>query len=670
MQAPPIQMQQEFKELRQKVEARQHEMPCESMGRLTEQLGRVMRAFEQFDSGMEVIVSIGMLKAGKSTLVNLLTRSSEASPIGYGRDTTLRPAIVRMAKPGEPARIIIYYPADKTTQLDGEKAMQLVIDQLRGLTPAGAPQNLLRTDVRRLRNELLVEVLCTKPGEENPVLKEEPVMVVVETPYSEESKLLGSHKRMLLDMPGCDSPNAETSRDDLYRKICKECDMALILQSSVAPLNEKAVELLGKLLGERSASTIRIIQNRMEAKPWLRREVLEEEQRKQKINACDVLENLPGNKRIREESVASVNLGMAYAGLFEKEEDLNPGQTGETLFTASGFVELEESLHQALPDSRYAHCRDELGNALQDFRKALQQEQNALKAQIAKLEAQIDDMKIFGKEARERLRPEQLEPHADISINDKATLPDFEQLCFDTCKEDKLNIGAVSGKKINRTLLSCSEKSHKKMLQFLSGGVRLTDLLITKGKTRELWDYAEKELIIKAMDTAIDKLNNTYKEQMKCFAPADLPRYRDTLRSGSLTITIPKEHDEPVHQPLGMQEYKEVSILWFHKNQELTYDKVLDNEGIPFRETKIRPIAQHYLARTKELLRQYLPISLLNDRIKEAMDTACKPFLDKLNHQIRSLEEKREHLRSELSELCEIDTSSRDIITRHMPPTQ
>ena len=50
-----------------------------------------------------------------------------------------------------------------------------------------------------------------------------------------------NRKRMILDMPGCDSPHAEVVRDNLYREIGKECDMALILQSSVAPLNEKAV---------------------------------------------------------------------------------------------------------------------------------------------------------------------------------------------------------------------------------------------------------------------------------------------------------------------------------------------------------------------------------------------------------------------------------------------
>ena len=51
-----------------------------------EQVRLALRAIEQFNSGIEVVVCMGMLKAGKSTLVNLLTRSNTASPTGYGQD--------------------------------------------------------------------------------------------------------------------------------------------------------------------------------------------------------------------------------------------------------------------------------------------------------------------------------------------------------------------------------------------------------------------------------------------------------------------------------------------------------------------------------------------------------------------------------------------------------
>ena len=57
-----------------------------------------IRAIDQFKSGIELISCIGMLKAGKSTLINMLARSRSASPIGFGQDTTLRPAVIRMAE--------------------------------------------------------------------------------------------------------------------------------------------------------------------------------------------------------------------------------------------------------------------------------------------------------------------------------------------------------------------------------------------------------------------------------------------------------------------------------------------------------------------------------------------------------------------------------------------
>ena len=54
----------------------------------------VLNALAAFGAEFFVVSCIGMLKAGKSTLINLLARSKDASPTGFGFDTTLRPALI------------------------------------------------------------------------------------------------------------------------------------------------------------------------------------------------------------------------------------------------------------------------------------------------------------------------------------------------------------------------------------------------------------------------------------------------------------------------------------------------------------------------------------------------------------------------------------------------
>ena len=58
---------------------------------------KIERRFDLFKTDLLFIVATGMLKAGKSTFVNLLSRNENASPIGFGVDTTLRPALIKMA---------------------------------------------------------------------------------------------------------------------------------------------------------------------------------------------------------------------------------------------------------------------------------------------------------------------------------------------------------------------------------------------------------------------------------------------------------------------------------------------------------------------------------------------------------------------------------------------
>ena len=69
-------------------------LPNEETLNIAEWMDGILNAFAAFDSEYFVVSCIGMLKSGKSTLINLLARSKDASPTGFGFDTTLRPALI------------------------------------------------------------------------------------------------------------------------------------------------------------------------------------------------------------------------------------------------------------------------------------------------------------------------------------------------------------------------------------------------------------------------------------------------------------------------------------------------------------------------------------------------------------------------------------------------
>ncbi len=436
-----------------------------------EQVRRALRAIEQFNSGIEVVVCMGMLKAGKSTLVNLLTRSTMASPTGYGQDMTLRPALIRMAEKGAAPRIVLYERAESAAEVDSAELQCVVLDHLRGIVGDDALQNLTMRTLP-LTEATLRGVLCHRVTD-TPHLTVEPVLVVVEPEYNEECKLLCHRNRMLLDMPGCDSSTAEVARGERYREIGKECDMVLLLQSSVAPLNAKAVEELTALLAGRTPSTTRIIQNRMESKAWLRPEVVDAETHEQSSRALAILRQLAENKEI---PVSSVNLGMAHAGIFEEPERLKKKieivggvyRSNDELLAGSGFSELESSLHNELTDIRYQHCCDVLRFALRSLAAATLVTQRGEGKVLSGLRSRLERWTAFEKVAHDALKCVPVPNGAEFSIVPNE-MPDFSLVCENIYRDRReLYKGPkASGKDINECMTDCNEACREALHDFL-----------------------------------------------------------------------------------------------------------------------------------------------------------------------------------------------------------
>ncbi len=363
----------------------------------------IRRGIKQFDSTIAVVIVVGMLKAGKSTLINLFARNTNASPVGFGVDTTLRPALIKMREKseagGEQKGAIYVYTSrpillmqtaksqtdQKSDKVSEEKqlnnnedeqfseALQSVMDELRGITPDTGRTVCVKV-ILELNQENLRHALCEKSSN---VIPEEPVLVVIELPYNEDAELL-KDGNYLLDMPGLDSANSEISKKlgTRYKKLVDQCDMVLCLQSSVAPLNQPALDCFKEVLKTRSTATAWVIQNNVACKPWLKEEKINDEKNVQRQRAVEVISQLSDKL-----SVSAANLGQAYAALLERESFLRKGENlpdgtliehGKRgkLFENSEFALFETNMISRLRESgkitRFQHCKEELSSKVKE----------------------------------------------------------------------------------------------------------------------------------------------------------------------------------------------------------------------------------------------------------------------------------------------------------------
>ena len=442
---------------------------------------RIERRFDLFKTDLLFIVATGMLKAGKSTLVNLLSRNENASPIGFGVDTTLRPALIKMAKKGSASgggiyiykRKSIHDPENEMQELQSQ--MENIIDRVKGLKEFGGEYP--EVSPKELSQDNLRKVLCSRPGT-NDLLDQSPLLVVVEVPYNEESKIF-SENCVIFDMPGLDSNDAEISQNfEMYNAIFKECDLVLFIQSNMSPVNDAACGYLAKIGKDRSSCTYRLVQNRMRAKYWLEEVVLKKELGEQAESGIKNFVKKLNTNKVSESSLKSwsANLGMAYDAIFNANSIDAEKHSPDGLLEESGFLGMEENLwadiSQNGKEQRRSHCKDELCNDLRDVSRDIERKIRALEGGIAEKEAEInrltDEKNVVESYGRRTKKENWI--GCDFALSDDLERQieselrgSFKRLRASTAYcgilPEKLSSFKIKGSKYDAFLVECSEKA-------------------------------------------------------------------------------------------------------------------------------------------------------------------------------------------------------------------
>ena len=343
---------------------------------------RLRRSRREFNAMLFFTVCFGILKSGKSTLVNLLAGHEEASPTRFGQDTTIRPCLLIA---GEEDEIIIFdmkdhAKADTTGGME-KKCFNAVIDHLRGVIEDEADlTSSHHVTIRRERftKENIYRAVCDVEG-----FGSEPLITVIRLKNS--SDLLRSDIA-LLDVPGLDSDkmNTEIPR---YLELLDRCDLLLFVQSTISAFGKGAGSMMKSLEGRTKGSPVWLIQNRFEAQPWRIQEdliardlKLSQISRKNLALGLSIPESLIFTKQI--------NLGKAYDARFNTGLLLE-GIAPDVLLDESVFPEVERELSDKINNERLdiqlTNCLNQLLKSVKAGREELRQLEAWISSEKARL---------------------------------------------------------------------------------------------------------------------------------------------------------------------------------------------------------------------------------------------------------------------------------------------
>lgn len=364
------------------ISAQLGELASVYMPRLTDEnirhkLSQLSRRSLEYKNGSFIMLVVGPVKSGKSTLVNLLAHRY-VSPTDT-LECTVRPSIISNVEHERDCKIEIY-----KARHEGRKAedLDLIIDELRGIVTEHELEEYLEKDeYLNYSDETVNNVISPSYNKED--------RTIITSITTTGSKLLergpvDGGKIFLADMPGFDG-NTSNLNDPLYDAISKRVDLILFVHSSVSAFNLTSASYLEKLREYNEAVPVYLVHNIFDSTYWKNTEEREGEIDRQVQKEYEEIRSKGFN--IESEFISKVNLGKvtdalsgtgAYVVGFE--DDLQ----GEL----RKFEEIEEKLYKKITSNiselRLKRCedrtrtlRDMLVDTIAKEISSLQQKKNA-----------------------------------------------------------------------------------------------------------------------------------------------------------------------------------------------------------------------------------------------------------------------------------------------------
>ena len=314
-------------------------------------LSQLSRRSLEYKNGSFIMLVVGPVKSGKSTLVNLLAHRY-VSPTDT-LECTVRPSIISNVNDERDCKIEIY-----KARHEGRKAedLDLIVDELRGIvTELELGEYLEKDEYTNYSDDTVNNVISPSYNKED--------RTIITSITTTGSKLLArgpvdGGKIFLADMPGFDG-NTSNLNDPLYDAISKRVDLILFVHSSVSAFNLTSASYLEKLREYNEAVPVYLVHNIFDSTYWKNPQDRAHEIDRQVQKEYEEIRSKGFN--IESEFISKVNLGkvtdaLQGAGAYVEgfEEDLQ----GEL----RKFEEIEEKLYRKITSNiselRLKRCED------------------------------------------------------------------------------------------------------------------------------------------------------------------------------------------------------------------------------------------------------------------------------------------------------------------------
>ena len=265
---------------------------------ITAGLQRLWRRSQEYRYGSFIMLVVGPVKSGKSTLVNLLAHRY-VSPTDK-LECTLRPTIISSVDPGAEPAIEIYSSKDEARK---EKDLDLIIDKLRGIIDDDAElrEHLTRESYPLSDENIENYIAPSYTRQDNSII------TAITTPGGKMLACADGGKVFLADMPGFDGNRINLS-GPLYDAMSRRVDLILFVHSSVSAFNVTSNEYLDKLREYNGSVPVYLIHNIFDAAWWQGDEARRAEVERQSRSEYEEIKRKGFN--IEPDYVSCINLGM------------------------------------------------------------------------------------------------------------------------------------------------------------------------------------------------------------------------------------------------------------------------------------------------------------------------------------------------------------------------
>ena len=218
------------------------------------QLSKTENRSKEYENGSFIVLVVGPVKSGKSTLVNLIA-NAYVSPTHF-LECTVRPSIISQRHEGEECKITVFTSknaSNHTEQIDA------IIDCIRGiekeneLTGITKAEYALTTENIKNKVELRLDESLTSST----------LVTSITTPGGKLMK----QNVFIIDMPGFDGEHANID-NPVYDTIAQRADLLIFVQSSNSAISKVSWQFLKMLSDNNKDVPVCLIHNVFDSSWW------------------------------------------------------------------------------------------------------------------------------------------------------------------------------------------------------------------------------------------------------------------------------------------------------------------------------------------------------------------------------------------------------------------